>query len=97
MSKIIPLYDRVVIKRNHPEEKTAGGVILPQGQEKPVIGEVVAVGPGTRDQNGQVHPLQVKVGDHVLFGKWSGTEYKDEKMQELVVVKESDILAIIQK
>lgn len=95
--KITPLYDRVMIKRTQADEKTAGGILLPQtGQEKPVTGEVLAVGPGTRDQSGHLHPLSVKSGDKVVFAKWSGTEYKHQDT-EVIFIKESDILGIIQK
>lgn len=90
-----PLHDRVVVKRIETEAKTAGGLIIPDtAQEKPQSGEVFAVGLGVRDENGKVIPLDVKVGDRVLFGKWSGTEVKIDG-QDLLIMKESDILGII--
>ncbi|MGH7174230.1 MAG: co-chaperone GroES [Gemmataceae bacterium] len=93
--KFKPLQDRVLIRRLESEEKTAGGIIIPDtAKEKPMEGEVIAVGPGTRSEDGKLHPLDVKVGDKVLFGKWSGTEVKVDG-EELVIVKESDILGII--
>ena len=94
--KFRPLQDRVVIRRIASEEKTAGGIIIPDtAQEKPQEGEVMAVGPGARDESGKVHPLDVKVGDRVLFGKWSGTEVKIDG-EELIIMKESDILGVIE-
>ena len=90
-----PLHDRVVVKRLEGEEKTKGGIIIPDtAKEKPQEGKVIAVGPGGRDENGKLTPLDVKAGDGVLFGKWSGTEVKigDE---ELLIMKESDILGIV--
>lgn len=96
MSTIKPLYDRVVLKRIEEDEKTAGGIIIPDtAKEKPQRGEVIAVGAGTRNSDGQLTPLQVSVGDTVLFGKWSGTEVKFDQ-EELLVMKESDIIAIIE-
>ena len=90
-----PLHDRVVVRRVKSEEKTAGGIILPDtAQEKPSEGEVVSVGSGARDESGKVVPLDVKVGDRVLFGKWSGTEVKISG-QELLIMKESDIMGIV--
>ena len=90
-----PLHDRVVIRRVEAEEKTAGGIIIPDtAKEKPMEGEVVAVGPGARDESGKVQPLDVKVGDRVLFGKWSGTEIKLEG-EDLIIMKESDIMGIL--
>ena len=90
-----PLGDRVLIKRVEEEEKTKGGIIIPDtAKEKPQEGEVIAVGPGARDDNGKVQPLDVKAGDKVLFGKWSGTEVKIDG-QDLLIMKESDILGII--
>lgn len=90
-----PLHDRVVVKRIESEAKTAGGLIIPEtAQEKPQEGEVIAVGSGARDETGKVNPLDVKVGDRVLFGKWSGTEVKIEG-QDLLIMKESDILGIL--
>ena len=91
-----PLHDRVVVKRIEQEEKTVGGIIIPDtAQEKPMQGEVVAVGPGARDENGQVVALDVKAGDRVLFGKWSGTEVKLDG-DELLIMKESDIMGVIE-
>jgi chaperonin GroES len=88
-----PLHDRVVVKRIEEESKTAGGIIIPDtAKEKPQQGEVVAVGPGARDEAGKVNPLDVKVGDRVLFGKWSGTEVK---IEDLLIMKESDILGVL--
>ncbi|BBF91416.1 co-chaperone GroES [Blastochloris tepida] len=90
-----PLHDRVVVKRIDAEQKTAGGIIIPDtAQEKPQQGEVIAVGPGARDESGKLVPLDVKAGDRVLFGKWSGTEVKIDG-QDLLIMKESDILGII--
>jgi len=90
-----PLHDRVVVKRIEQDQKTAGGIIIPDtAKEKPMEGEVLAVGPGARDENGKVVPLDVKVGDRVLFGKWSGTEVKLDG-QEFLIMKESDILGVI--
>ena len=90
-----PLHDRVVVKRIEEEAKTAGGIIIPDtAKEKPQQGEVVAVGPGARDEAGKVVPLDVKVGDRVLFGKWSGTEVKLDGA-ELLIMKESDILGVL--
>jgi chaperonin GroES len=90
-----PLHDRVVIKRLEQEEKTAGGIIIPDtAKEKPMEGEVLAVGPGARGEDGKLHPLDVKAGDRVLFGKWSGTEVKIDG-EEFLIVKESDIMGVI--
>ncbi|MBV5266636.1 co-chaperone GroES [Pinisolibacter aquiterrae] len=90
-----PLADRVVVKRIEAEQKTAGGIIIPDtAKEKPQEGEVVAVGPGARDESGKLVPLDVKAGDKVLFGKWSGTEVKIDG-QDLLIMKESDILGIV--
>ena len=95
MSRFRPLHDRVVLRRLTAEEKTAGGIIIPDtAQEKPTEAEVIAVGPGARNEQGQVVPLEVKPGDKVLFGKWSGTDVKLNN-EELLIVKESDILGII--
>ena len=95
--KLLPTQDRVIVKRLEEDDKTPGGLIIPDtAKEKPMKGEVVAVGPGARDDKGQVIPLSVKQGDHVLFGKWSGTEVKFNN-EELVIMKESDILALIQQ
>jgi len=91
-----PLHDRVVIRRVEAEEKTLGGIIIPDtAKEKPMEGEVVAVGPGARDESGKVQPLDVKVGDRVLFGKWSGTEVKLDG-EDLLIMKESDILGVLE-
>jgi len=90
-----PLQDRVLIRRLAQEEKTAGGIIIPDtAKEKPAEGEVIAVGPGLRSEDGKLHPLDVKVGDRILFGKWSGTEVKIDG-EELIIMKESDILGVI--
>jgi chaperonin GroES len=90
-----PLHDRVVVRRVDSEEKTAGGIIIPDtAKEKPSEGEVIAAGPGARDENGKVQPLDVKAGDRVLFGKWSGTEVKLNG-KDLLIMKESDIMGII--
>jgi len=90
-----PLHDRVVVRRLEGEEKTKGGIIIPDtAKEKPQEGEVVAVGPGTRDADGKLNALDVKAGDRVLFGKWSGTEVKIDG-QDLLIMKESDILGVI--
>ena len=94
--KFRPLHDRVVVRRINSEEKTTGGIIIPDtAKEKPMEGEVVAVGPGARDENGKVQPLDVKAGDRILFGKWSGTEVKLDG-EELLIMKESDIMGIIE-
>ncbi|HEY0525696.1 MAG TPA: co-chaperone GroES [Stellaceae bacterium] len=95
--KFRPLHDRVVIRRIEQEQKTAGGIIIPDtAKEKPMEGEVLAVGPGARGEDGKVQPLDVKVGDRVLFGKWSGTEIKIDG-EELIVMKESDIMGVIEQ
>ncbi|HTN10960.1 MAG TPA: co-chaperone GroES [Acetobacteraceae bacterium] len=94
--KFRPLHDRVVVKRLTAEEKTKGGIIIPDtAQEKPMEGEVVAVGAGARNEQGQIVALDVKAGDRVLFGKWSGTEVKLDG-EELLIMKESDIMGIIE-
>jgi chaperonin GroES len=94
--KFRPLHDRVVVRRLKQDEKTAGGIIIPDtAQEKPMEGEVIAAGAGARNENGQLVPLDVKVGDRVLFGKWSGTEVKLDG-EELMIMKESDIMGIIE-
>jgi chaperonin GroES len=94
--KFRPLQDRVLIRRLEQEEKTAGGIIIPDtAKEKPMEGEVVAAGPGVRGEDGTLHPLDVKAGDRVLFGKWSGTEVKIDG-EELLIMKESDILGVIE-
>jgi chaperonin GroES len=91
-----PLHDRIVVRRIEEDIKTAGGIIIPDtAKEKPMQGEVVAAGPGTRDESGKLVALDVKKGDHVLFGKWSGTEVKIDG-EELVIMKESDIFGIIE-
>jgi chaperonin GroES len=93
--KFRPLHDRVVVKRIDAEEKTAGGIIIPDtAKEKPQEGEVIAVGAGARNEAGQVQPLDVKAGDRILFGKWSGTEIKIDN-EDLLIMKESDVLGII--
>ncbi|MFG1235624.1 co-chaperone GroES [Xanthobacter autotrophicus DSM 597] len=92
-----PLHDRVVVRRIEALEKTAGGIIIPDtAKEKPQEGEVVAAGPGARDEAGKLVPLDVKSGDRVLFGKWSGTEVKIDG-EELLIMKESDILGVIER
>ena len=93
--KFRPLQDRVLIRRIEQEEKTRGGIIIPDtAKEKPMEGEVVAVGPGARGEDGKLHPLDVKVGDKVLFGKWSGTEIKIDN-EDFVVMKESDVMGVV--
>ena len=93
--KFRPLHDRVVVKRIDAEEKSAGGIIIPDtAKEKPSQGEVLAVGPGGRDESGKLIPIDVSEGDRVLFGKWSGTEVKIDG-EELLIMKESDIMGII--
>ncbi len=90
-----PLHDRVVVKRIDQEERTAGGIIIPDtAKEKPMEGEVIAVGPGARGEDGKLHALDVKAGDRVLFGKWSGTEVKLDG-EELLIMKESDIMGVL--
>jgi chaperonin GroES len=94
--KFRPLHDRVVVRRLEQEEKTAGGIIIPDtAKEKPQEGEVVAVGPGARDEHGKLVPLDLKAGDRVLFGKWSGTEVKIDG-EELMIMKESDVMGVIE-
>ena len=94
---IKPLYDRVVIKRMEEEKMSAGGIVIPDSAtEKPIKGEVVAVGPGGRDEAGKLNPIDIKVGDRVLFGKWSGTEVKIDG-QDLLIMKESDIMGILEE
>jgi chaperonin GroES len=91
-----PLHDRVLVRRVTAEEKTAGGIIIPDtAKEKPQEGEVVSVGPGTLDDKGELRPLDVKAGDRVLFGKWSGTEVKLNN-EELLIMKETDILGVLE-
>mgnify|MGYP000392021163 CR=1 FL=1 len=95
--KFRPLHDRVVVRRIDAEQKSAGGIIIPDtAKEKPQQGEVVAVGPGGRDEQGRLVPLDLKVGDTVLFGKWSGTEVKIDG-RELLIMKESDILGVLEQ
>ena len=95
--KFRPLHDRVVVRRVDSETKTTGGIIIPDtAAEKPQQGEVIAVGPGTRDENGKLTPLDVKKGDKVLFGKWSGTEVKIDG-QELLIMKESDVMGVLDR
>jgi chaperonin GroES len=91
-----PLHDRVLVRRVEAEEKTAGGIIIPDtAKEKPMEGEIVSVGPGARGEDGKIQPLDVKSGDRVLFGKWSGTEVKLDG-EDLIIMKESDIMGIIE-
>ena len=92
-----PLGDRVLVKRVEEETKTKGGIIIPDtAKEKPQEGEVIAVGPGARDDNGKIQPLDVKKGDRILFGKWSGTEVKVDG-EDLLIMKESDVLGVVEK
>ena len=92
-----PLHDRVLIRRVESEEKTAGGIIIPDtAKEKPMEGEVVAAGPGARGEDGRIQPMDLRSGDRVLFGKWSGTEVKLDG-EELVIMKESDIMGVIER
>jgi len=94
-TKFRPLHDRVVVKRITADQKTKGGIIIPDSaQEKPSEGEVIAVGPGGRDETGKLIPLDIKAGDRVLFGKWSGTEVKIDG-EDLLIMKESDIMGIV--
>src|SRR6201992_3688114 len=94
-SKFRPLHDRVVVKRIDAEEKTKGGIIIPDtAKEKPSQGEITAVGPGGRDESGKLIPIDLKVGDRVLFGKWSGTEVKIDG-EDLLIMKESDIMGVL--
>ena len=94
--KFRPLHDRVVVKRIDAEEKTAGGIIIPDtAKEKPQQGEIIAVGPGGRDESGKLIPIDVKVGDRVLFGKWSGTEVKVDG-EDLLIMKEDDIMGVVE-
>jgi len=95
--KFRPLHDRVVVRRITAEEKTAGGIIIPDtAKEKPMEGEIIAAGPGARNEQGQLVALDVKAGDRILFGKWSGTEVKIDG-EELLIMKESDIMGIIEQ
>ena len=92
-----PLHDRILVRRIEAEEKTAGGIIIPDtAKEKPQEGEVIAVGPGARDENGRLVELDVKVGDRILFGKWSGTEIKLNG-EDLLIMKESDVMGVIEQ
>ena len=94
--KFRPLHDRVVVRRIEAEEKSTGGIIIPDtAKEKPSQGEVIAVGPGGRDESGKLIPIDIKEGDRVLFGKWSGTEVKIDG-EELLIMKESDIMGIVE-
>jgi chaperonin GroES len=94
--KFRPLHDRVVVRRIEAEEKTAGGIIIPDtAKEKPMEGEVIAVGPGARDETGKLVPLDLKEGDRILFGKWSGTEVKIDG-EELLIMKESDVMGVVE-
>ncbi|MEI4482830.1 MULTISPECIES: co-chaperone GroES [unclassified Phyllobacterium] len=91
-----PLHDRILVRRVEYEEKTSGGIIIPDtAKEKPQEGEVLAVGPGTRNEAGQIQPLELKTGDRILFGKWSGTEIKING-EELLIMKESDVMGIVE-
>jgi chaperonin GroES len=93
--KFRPLHDRVLIRRIESEEKTAGGIIIPDtAKEKPMEGEVIAAGPGARGEDGKLQPMDLKAGDRVLFGKWSGTEVKLDG-EELIIMKESDIMGVL--
>lgn len=95
--KFRPLYDRVVVRRMDSESKTSGGIIIPDtATEKPQQGEVVAVGPGSRDETGKLLPLDLKAGDKVLFGKWSGTEVKIDGV-DVLIMKESDVMGVLEK
>ena len=95
--KLRPLQDRVLIRLVEPVAKSAGGILIPDtAQEKPMEGEVIAVGDGARDTNGKLHPLDVKTGDRVLFGKWAGSEIKLDG-QELTIVKEADIMGVLDR
>jgi len=94
--KFRPLHDRVVVRRLDAEEKTAGGIIIPDtAKEKPMEGEIIAVGPGARNEKGELVALDVKAGDRILFGKWSGTEVKIDG-EELLIMKESDVMGVIE-
>ena len=94
--KFRPLHDRILVRRIEQEDKTSGGIIIPDtAKEKPMEGEVIAAGSGARGEDGKVHPLDVRAGDRILFGKWSGSEVKIDG-EELIIMKESDILGIIE-
>lgn len=93
----VPLQDRILVRRIDVDEKTAGGIIIPDtAKEKPMKGEVIAVGPGARTEKGEILPMEIKVGDHIVFGKWSGTEVKIDG-EDLVIMKESDVLGILEE
>jgi len=95
--KFRPLHDRVVVRRIEADERTKSGIIIPDSaKEKPAEGEVIAVGSGGRDEAGKLIPIDIKVGDHILFGKWSGTEVKIDG-EDLIIMKESDVLGVIEK
>ncbi len=95
--KFRPLHDRVVVRRVEAEEKTKGGIIIPDtAKEKPQEGEIIAVGPGGRDESGKLIPIDLKAGDRILFGKWSGTEIKIQG-EELLIMKESDVMGVVEK
>ena len=95
--KFRPLHDRVVVRRIEADERTKSGIIIPDSaQEKPSEGAVIAVGPGGRDESGKLIPIDMKVGDHILFGKWSGTEVKIDG-EDLIIMKESDVLGVLEK
>jgi len=95
--KFRPLHDRIVVRRIEPEERTKGGIIIPDtAKEKPQQGEVIAVGPGARDESGKIAALDVKAGDRVLFGKWSGTEVRVDG-EDLLIMKESDVMGILEQ
>jgi len=94
--KFRPLHDRVLVRRVEAEEKTKGGIIIPDtAKEKPQEGEVIAVGPGARDDSGKLIPIDIKAGDRILFGKWSGTEIKIEG-EDLIIMKESDVMGVVE-
>ena len=94
--KFRPLHDRVLVRRVEAEEKTKGGIIIPDtAKEKPQEGEVIAVGPGARDDNGKLTPIDIKAGDRILFGKWSGTEIKIAG-EDLLIMKESDVMGVVE-
>src|SRR5271157_862812 len=96
LMKFRPLHDRVIVRRIEGEEKTKGGIIIPDtAKEKPQEGEVIAVGPGARDESGKLVPLDLKAGDRILFGKWSGTEVKIDG-EELLIMKESDVMGVVE-
>ncbi len=95
--KFVPLQDRILVRRIDVDEKTAGGIIIPDtAKEKPMKGEVIAVGPGARTEKGEILPMEIKVGDHIVFGKWSGAEVKIDG-EDLVIMKESDVLGILEE